>query len=230
MTEHDDMEHETPDLVGLLAGELSRDETVVAAQHLHECAKCAHELADLVVAHAALRSSSRVSRLLNEHAETPVEHHEVMSDSPLPPLAPLQAAPETGSDPRAERHSGVVRGRRARLLGVAAVLVLVVAGFAIADSLGSSRSGPTPIASAPLHPIGASSGASGSVSVFAEGTTRSLSVETHRLPDPAPQRFYEVWLLDPAIKRCCPWGSCPHRATATTPSRPASCRAMRRWM
>jgi hypothetical protein len=44
------------------------------------------------------------------------------------------------------------------------------------------------------------------VSVFADGTTRSLTVETHRLPEPAPQRFYEVWLLDPATRKMLPMG------------------------
>jgi anti-sigma factor RsiW len=64
MTGHDELGHDTPDLVGLLAGELSRDETVAAARHLEGCTACTRELAELAVAHAALRSSDRVSQLL----------------------------------------------------------------------------------------------------------------------------------------------------------------------
>ena len=74
MTERDEDEHETPDFVGLLAGELSRNQTVAAARHLEGCAVCAHKLADLVVAHAALRSSSRVGRLLDEDVEMATVH------------------------------------------------------------------------------------------------------------------------------------------------------------
>jgi hypothetical protein len=201
MTERDEDEHETPDFVGLLAGELSRNQTVAAARHLEGCAVCAHKLADLVVAHAALRSSSRVGRLLDEDVEMATVHDDEPVSEFLPPLAPLHSStPEARQDPKADEPVAATHRRRAGMLAAAAILVLVIAGSVIAVSVGSGR-GPTPVASAALQPIEAPTGAWGSVSVFADGTTRSLTVETHRLPEPAPQRFYEVWLLDPATRK-----------------------------
>ena len=210
MTDHGSVEHESPDLVGLLTGELPRDQTLAAARHLEGCAKCAHELADIVVAHAALRSSSRVSGLLEEDeedVETAAQHDGDRMTALLPPLSPLDTTtPEAGPHPETDRSGGATRRQRARLLAVAAILVLLVVGSVIAISAGSGRGGPTPVASAALQPIEAPTSASGSVSVFADGATRSLTVETHQLPQPAPQRFYEVWLLDPTTRKMLPMG------------------------
>jgi len=207
MTDHGSVEHEGPDLVGLLTGELPRDQTLAAARHLEGCAKCAHELADIVVAHAALRSSSRVSGLFEEDVETATRHDDDQVTALLPPLSPLDTTtPGTGLHPETDQSGPATRRQRARLLAVAAILLLLVVGSVIAISVGSGQGGPTPVASAALQPIDAPTSASGSVSVFADGATRSLTVETHRLPQPAPQRFYEVWLLDPTTRKMLPMG------------------------
>jgi anti-sigma-K factor RskA len=86
--------------------------------------------------------------------------------------------------------------------------VLVVSGAATALALRQAPSTPlsAPVANAALHPITAHPGASGSVAVFAEGATRSLHVDARHLPEPAAQRYYEVWLLDPATNKMLPMG------------------------
>lgn len=46
----------------------------------------------------------------------------------------------------------------------------------------------------------------GGLATVATGSTRSLTVDTRNLPAPAPQSFYEVWLLDPATQKMLPMG------------------------
>jgi len=71
----------------------------------------------------------------------------------LPPLSPLDTTtPEAGPHQRLIGPAGH-RRQRARLLAVAAILVLLVVGSVIAISAGSGRGGPTPVASAALHPL-----------------------------------------------------------------------------
>lgn len=50
--------------MGLVGGDLTRDETLAAARHLRACAACTGELIEIILAHAALRSAGRVTRLL----------------------------------------------------------------------------------------------------------------------------------------------------------------------
>ena len=209
MTDRDRTAHDSPDLVGLLAGELGRNETIEAAHHLEGCDLCAHELADLAVAHAALQSSGRVTTQLDTArmppTSTPGDGGDVGDvDDPLPrlvlPLGDPAAGPPAGppgrpSDPRP-------RPGRWRVLTIAAAAVLVIGtGTAVGLAATHSRSTPVPVATAALQPIAAPPGSSGAVAVYAEGQTRSLVVDIHHLPDPGPQSFYEVWLLDPATRK-----------------------------
>jgi len=217
VNEQDGFDHEPPDLVGLLAGELSRQDTVAAAHHLEGCPACTRELVDLIVAHAALRSSVRVTHLLSAHDDesvptlaSAVSDPEGADGSPKvpeePPLPPLVTSPGGASSAGAPRHPG--RARRVRHLAAAAVVLLLVIGAVVA-TLAARTSGPTGpvrVAAAPLHPIMAPAGATGSVAVFADGSTRALAVEARRLPSPAAQSYYEVWLLDPATRKMLPMG------------------------
>jgi hypothetical protein len=86
------------------------------------------------------------------------------------------------------------------------LVLALVAGTVVILATRSGPAAPTPVASAPLHPIGAPGDTSGSVAVFAEGSTRSLRVEATQLPEPARQSFYEVWLLNPATRKMLPMG------------------------
>ena len=40
MTQHDDLDHEAPDLVALLTGEVSRSEALAVTDHLESCPSC----------------------------------------------------------------------------------------------------------------------------------------------------------------------------------------------
>ena len=52
-----------------------------------------------------------------------------------------------------------------------------------------------------MHTIKAPPGTSGTVAVYAQGSTRTLRVEALGLPEPTSHDFYEVWLLDPATQK-----------------------------
>ena len=222
MTEHDDLDHEVPDLVGLLTGEVSRSEALAMTDHLESCRYCTRELIDLLVAHAALRSSNRVGQELaaqparsaapvnstvqatselgvidqEDQEQLPPLRHPV--DSTVRPSGQLASSPQ--SPPR-HRQSW-------RWVAAAVLAVLVVAGAATILAVRRAPTAPVPpqVAGAALYPITAPRGASGSVAVFAEGSTRSLHVDARHLPEPAAQAFYEVWLLDPTTKKMLPMG------------------------
>ena len=222
MTEHDHLDHEVPDLVGLLTGEISRSEALAVTHHLEACASCTQELIDLLVAHAALRSSNRVNQdlaaepirsaspeisasqptseamVIDQEDEEPLPPLRQPVDSPVRPLGQLESAPEP-----ARRRS-----QSWRLVAAAVLAVLLVAGSATVLAVRRAPSTPSsaPVASAALHPITAPPGTSGSVAVFAEGSTRSLHVDAQNLPEPAAQGFYEVWLLDPTTNKMLPMG------------------------
>ena len=197
MTDHHDLD-DAPDLVGLLTGDLSRDDALTAAAHLETCSTCTTELIDLAVANAALRSAELVDRMLDE----PVE--------PLPPLtAPLDEAPADGLGepaPVAATGRGPRRRPRTWVVAAAAVVVTLLVATVAVVAVGHRRGVGTAVASAPLHTLQAPSGATGSVAVFAQGSTRTLRVAARQLPQPADRYFYEVWLLDPATQKMLPMG------------------------
>ena len=216
-------DHEPPDLAGLVAGELGRDETLATARHLRGCAGCMGELIDVIVAHAALRSSARVTRLLDGRSQGgtwagggPVPAGRVLAggtggdvpaDNPgLPPLAPLRD--DVRSEGSAARALAAGRRRRRMWRGVtgAAAAILVVVGTTLGVVASRHRPAPAPVASAALRPLEAPASATGSVAVYASGSTRSLAVDARNLPAPGPQSFYEVWLLDPATQKMLPMG------------------------
>ena len=60
MSSAKDGDHGQFDLVGLIAGELGRDETIAVGRHLRSCPQCTEELVDLAIAHGALSAASTV--------------------------------------------------------------------------------------------------------------------------------------------------------------------------
>jgi hypothetical protein len=209
--------HDAPDLVGLLTGELDRAATLATARHLQNCSTCQQELSELAVAHTALRSSNRTERLLanvvgsgpdihdpSQHSPERPGLHVVDADLPaLPVLDEMIDLPDgtAGVQPRSQRSWGH------RLVAASVVLLLVTAGILFGLAVSSSRSiAPSPLASATLHSIDSPTGTEGSVAVFADGATRSLTVATPNLPEPPAQHFYEVWLLAPSSGKMLPMG------------------------
>jgi Anti-sigma-K factor rskA len=216
MTEPDN-EHVAPDLVGLLTGEPDRATTLATALHLENCLTCQHELSELVVAHAALRSSERVTRRLGADIPTATFRNSGSSaldapapetDDALPPLPTPSILDErrgvdAGDSPK---RSGPM-WRQRRLVAASVIALLVAAGVLIGLVVNASTPATqSPVASATLHPIAAPTGTTGSVAVFATGSTRSLTVAAAHLPVPVSQHFYEVWLLDPSSGKMLPMG------------------------
>jgi len=204
--------HDSPDLVGLLAGEVGRDDTIGMGRHLRACRSCTGELIDLVVAHGALSSAARADRELVDPSGRPEDAH--TTTGAVVPLAPELERRERALPPRtlpfvhdeAKRTSG----RRSRLVVVlasaAAVFTLGVLG-----AVGVlTHHHPSPVvAQASLQPLQAPSAATGLVTVLAEGTTRHMIVRTRDLAGLSSQKFYEVWLLDPATQKMLAVGVLP---------------------
>ena len=213
MSSPTDHHHEQFDLVGLLAGELGRDETIAVGRHLHSCPRCTEELVDLVVAHGALSAASsaflqlddapadrrdpdaRVAEMLGHDAEGSV----------LPPL-------------EVDTTEGTGRGTRRRwaivVAGVAAGLLVLVGVVHFLVGPDNPPSGSV-VASAALKPINAPPSATGNIKAVAVGGTRNLIVHTENLGAPSAEQFYEVWMLNPSTLKMLPVGVLPPSGTGT---------------
>ena len=198
--------HDSPDLVGLLAGEVGRDDTIGMGRHLRACRSCTGELIDLVVAHGALSSAARADREFVDPSGRPEDAH--TTTGAVVPLAPELERRERALSPltlpfvhdEAQRTSG----RRSRLVVVlasaAAVITLGILG-AVGVLTHHHPSTQPVVAQASLQPLQAPRAATGLVTVLAEGTTRHMIVRTRDLAGLSSQKFYEVWLLDPATQK-----------------------------
>lgn len=211
MSSREGPDHDRPDLVGLLAGELGRAETIDMARHLRTCPGCAEELIDVAAANGALISAARVGRDLampgfndggaglTDRAPGRVDDRDALPALTLPPKSGPPMRPRG-------------RNRRRRRWSVAAVAaaVIVVLGALGVTAPRFSRSSKRPIvAQAALRPLDAPPSATGSVTVAVDGSTRELTVRTRDLARPPSQSFYEVWLLDPATLKMLPMGVLP---------------------
>lgn len=210
--------HEAPDLVGLVGAELGRDGTIGAARHVKRCPACTEELIDLVVAHAALVAAADVNRELAPLDTTITDHtksertdeRELEQDGePVwPAFPPLVLAPRPGAAEREPRK----RRRLVNVLAIAAAAVaLAVLAVTFAGQHPAAR-GPV-VAQAPLRRLETSPSTTGTVTVLAQGPTRNMIVRTKNLASPPNQKFYEVWLLDPATQKMLPVGVLPPSGT-----------------
>ncbi len=205
--------HDDVDLVGLLAGEVGRNDTLTIGRHLRTCRACTEELIDLVVAHGALTSAARADRELGDPTgfgsgdRTVVGAALTVAPDFQPEedvLPPLNLAPEHDEAPR-------TAGRRRRLAVVLATAAAVILVGTLGTVAALTRHSPTQpvVAEGALQPLKAPRAATGTVTVLAEGTTRHMIVRTRDLSTPSNQAFYEVWLLDPATQKMLPVGVLP---------------------
>jgi anti-sigma-K factor RskA len=206
VTDDTERGHTPPDLVGLLAGEVGRDDTIAMGRHLRACQSCAGELIDLVVAHGALTSAARADRELVARSGRPDDDHTTTGLAvPLEPefesrvrtLPPLNL-------PSVHDEAQRTSGRRRRLVVVLASAAAVIAlGVLSAVSVLTHHQPSTQpiVAHVSLQPLQAPRAATGSVTVLAEGTTRHMIVRTRDLAELSSQKFYEIWLLDPATQK-----------------------------
>ena len=212
MSSPNEPDHGQFDLVGLIAGELGRDETIAVGHHLHSCPQCADELVDLVIAHGALSAASSALLQLDE-APTGRPGPEVRltgvlgGDGEQPALPPLEVDITEATTRRTRPWRIVAAGV------AAAVLVLVGIGTFLVRSE-NPRPGAV-VASAALKPIDAPASATGSIKAVAVGETRNLIVETKNLATPTAQHFYEVWMLNPSTLKMLPVGVLPPSGTGT---------------
>ena len=206
--------HAPPDLGGLLAGEVGRDDTIGMGRHLRACRSCTGELIDLVVAHGALTSAARADRELVAPSGCPDDDR--TTTGAVVPLAPEFERREPALPPlilpsvhdEAQRTSGRRRRLVVVLASAAAVIALGVLG-AVGVLTHHQPSTQPVVAQGSLQPLHAPRAATGSVTVLAEGTTRHMIVRTRDLAGLPSQRFYEVWLLDPATQKMLAVGVLP---------------------
>jgi hypothetical protein len=215
----DEWDHDHVDLLGLITGELGRDETIKAARHLRSCRQCAEELADLAIAHGALTAASAAASRIDvmPSADRPdsdaVLAGMVGNDVTRTALPALKVdATKIGVSKSRPKRSSVV------VVGVAALVVaLVGAGVGVGTFIARPKKltpGPV-VASAVLRPIDGPPSATGSIKAVAVGATRRLTVETKNLKAPAGEHFYEVWMLNTATQKMLPVGVLPPSGTGT---------------
>jgi len=203
------------DLVGLLAGELTRDETIAVGRHLRTCELCREELADLAVAHGSLQGAAGAMRGLDEGFAASPATAPLVGTEPAHPLPALATKAL-----RSARRQHWSKRTGAVVASIAAACVLV-AGIAVAVVHGQRTSGGNVVASASLKPIDAPPTSGGTIKALADGSSRELMVSTAGLSTPPPQHFYEVWLLDPTTQKMLPVGVLPPSGTGNY-SMPAS--------
>ena len=211
MSNPNDLDHDQCDLVGLLAGELGRGETIAVGRHLRSCDGCSAELIDLAVAHGALTAAVRAAGSFHDTALARGDQTligalsaDVSGESALPPLE---------IDIADGKPQGATR-RRMRLVAGIAAAAIVLGGVGVALHSDSAKTGPV-VASAALRPIAAPASSSGSIRAVAIGETRRLTVQTSRLTAPPAQHYYEVWLLDPTTQKMLPVGVLPPSGTGS---------------
>jgi Anti-sigma-K factor rskA len=214
----DNWDHDHVDLLGLITGELGRDDTISAARHLGSCSRCAEEMVDLAIAHGALTAASAAVSRLDEAPTGRPDSDAVLADMvghdvSRPALPPLEV-----DTTRTTEHAGRPKRLAVVVAGVAAmVIALVGAGVGVGTVIarpGKLTSGPL-VASAALKPIDAPTSASGSIKAVAVGDTRNLTVETKNLKAPSSAHFYEVWMLNTSTQKMLPVGVLPPSGTGT---------------
>ncbi|MBV9794680.1 MAG: anti-sigma factor [Actinobacteria bacterium] len=201
--------HIADELPALLAGELTREQTLAVAAHLRRCPECQEELVSMVVAAGTLRAAARAEQApaawpgFPPLASTPPSSAPVLENPENVPPETVPASPDWLR--RIPRRGPARWSPRQRLVALAAAVV--IAAGAVAAGLGLSASGPPVLNQAALRPLQAPAGASGAVTVTAASGARQVQVTTADLPDPGQGHFYEVWLLDPATLKMMPMGA-----------------------
>ena len=173
----------------------------------------AEELIDLVLVHAALTSAARADRDLTmprasnqeRSAGGPSACSDPVPEARAPALPPLTLPAPSDEPPRARR--GPPR-RWAIVVTVAAAVVALGAFGAAMVSVDRSPGQPV-VAQGSLQALQAPPSATGTVTVLADGASRHMIVRTRDLSRPSSQKFYEVWLLDPASQKMLPVGVLP---------------------
>jgi anti-sigma factor RsiW len=166
--------HPQHDLPGLLLGELPPASATAVDHHLGGCEACRRDLAAVAVAASALRDLARL----------PVA---------APDLPPLELPP-VGPIHRGGR-SGPPEPRRRRLLGAAAVLLVLVLGIG-GLMLGRDRDG-GPGQTVALGPPAAGA-ATAQARMSGAGDAQVMTMTARGLPRPPAGAYYEVWLVDDA--------------------------------
>lgn len=204
--------HALPDVVGLLAGDVGRDDAIAAGRHLRACRSCSEELIDVVIAHAALTSASRANRDLADWsggadgdgagagASAPPASGPETGEHALPPPAVPSVRDEAPRAPRTRRRLALVMATAAAVIALGALGAVLVSRQPAAQPV---------VAQGLLQPLHAPRAASGNVTVLADGTTRHMIVRTRDLSTLPSQQFYEVWLLDPATLKMLSVGVLP---------------------
>ena len=211
MSNREGPDHDRRDLVGLLAGEVGRAETIELARHLRTCPGCAEEFIDVAVVHGALTSAARVERDLNvpgfnDDGAGPTDRVPgSVDDRDALPALTLPSGTARLTRPRGRNR----RRRRWSIAAAAAAAIVALGALGVTAVRSSHSSTQSIVAQAALRPLDAPASATGSVTVAADGRTRELTVRTRALARPAAQSFYEVWLLDPATSKMLPMGVLP---------------------
>jgi hypothetical protein len=180
-------DHPTDELPGLVLGERPEGGIDPVREHLEICPSCRDDLAAIRAVSSALREAASVT--FPEPGE-------------LPRLEP--AAP--GPDPIAVSPPRAARRFSKRTVGLAAALVVLVALIGGITSFQRERIGDNGREeTVALAPIGGGR-AQAALKVQTSPTGRVVTLTSSGLPDPGPDGFYQVWLMNSAGQAAVPLG------------------------
>lgn len=206
--------HISDDLPRLLTGDATRDEVMVAAEHLRTCIDCQQELVSATIAHASLASAQRFAAEVVAPRADDLETIELPTATDLPDLSAVFAQVRQDAATDAVAVTTKPRLSRTRFAVAAAVAGLLIGGGGAiaATQLGSSSS---------------PAGRSVALAAFGEGThaatariaSGKLTINASSLPVPDAEHRYEVWLTNPARTQMQPvgWIGTDGKATLTVP-------------
>jgi predicted anti-sigma-YlaC factor YlaD len=200
-------DHMSDDLPRLLTGDATREEVMIAAEHLRMCPDCRQELVSTVVGHASLTSAHRFAPEIVASLSRSTD-----DDVPVGPLPDMSAI---FAKVRAEAAttSGRKLPRRRWLVAAAAAVVMAGAGVTIAETVGSGSSSKVAAQTVRLQPVG-------SIRAAATATISAgrMRIDAAALPELDPSRQYEVWLANGTGSSLRPLGYVGTDRTAELPA------------
>ena len=208
---------------------LGEDIPAAESTHLHSCAQCTADVAELIEVVTLGREAPAELPEVPDHVWAGITRELGLAQAPdgsdLGGTPPLRALPPPAEAPPAARAGNVVplerRRGRGSLWGIAAVAAVagaVVGGAVVWSAVDRGGGGGAPaeqfVAQAVLDPLeGKPVSSPGEATVVDSADGQVIRVDARALP--VSEGFYEVWLLDEELTKLVALGALPAGSVGT---------------